>query len=78
MITPEEFLKLNQAPDKQTYRIGKIPLSYTSGRPQIVFDGESAASTKQYPYLSSYPPKAGDKVLLAYVGGTYVVLGKIT
>lgn len=77
MITPEEFLKLQQQERQITFRMGKIPSNYTVGRPQIVFDGESVASTKQYTYLAPYTPTAGDKVLMAFAGGTYVILGKI-
>lgn len=76
-ITPEEFIQMNQPENKPSFRIAKVPASYVSGRPSLVFDGETTASTKQYPYLSSYTPKAGDKVLMALVAGTYVVLGKI-
>jgi len=61
----------------RVFRIGTIPASYTAGRPQVQFDGESSPSTKTYPYLSSYTPAAGDRVLIALVGNSGVVLGKI-
>ncbi|MFP5109626.1 hypothetical protein ACSU6B_23150 [Neobacillus sp. C211] len=59
-----------------TFKLGQIDSTYISGRPRIVFEGESQASLKAYPYLSSYTPKAGDVVLLARVGNSYIVLGK--
>jgi hypothetical protein len=60
-----------------TFKLGIIDPNYTgTGRPPIVFEGEDEASVKAYPYLSSYTPVAGDIVLLARVGNTYVVLGK--
>lgn len=78
MITPEKFLGIvKDDRTSATFRMGTIDPAYSAGRPRIVFDGESAASTKQYPYVSSYTPAKNDKVLLANVAGTYVVLGKI-
>ncbi len=59
------------------YKLGKIDSNYTSGRPKIIFDGEDVASLKGYNYISSYTPKAGDRVLLQKVAGTYIILGKI-
>lgn len=61
------------------FKIGRIPADYvTPGRPSVIFEGESAASLKKYAYLGSYTPAASDWVLLANVGTTYVILGKIT
>ena len=54
-------------------KLGTIDPDYTSGRPSIVFDGESVPSVKQYPYLSTYTPQAGDRVMLI----RNVVVGKI-
>lgn len=59
------------------YKLGKIDNNYSSGRPKIMFDGEDVASLKGYNYISSYTPKAGDRVLLQKVAGTYIILGKI-
>jgi hypothetical protein len=78
-MTPEQFLK--SLPSNQSgvaFLIGTIPASYSSGRPKIMFDGEAAASIRTYPYLSSYTPTAADRVLVAVVGHSGVVLGKIT
>lgn len=61
----------------QSFKLGKIDSAYTSGRPKIIFDGETTASGKQYPYLGSYAPVANDRVLTVFVGGSYVILGKI-
>jgi hypothetical protein len=57
--------------------LGTIDAGYVSGRPRVVFDGESAASTRAYPYASSYAPAAGDRVLLVRSGHTWVVLCKV-
>lgn len=79
-MQPEKFLEIIRGqPDKQTaFKLGTIPAGYTSGRPTIQFDGESSASTRTYPYLSSYTPTASDRVLVAMVGHSGVVLGKVT
>ena len=78
MIKAEEFLALVK-PDagRTVFRLGTIPAGYTSGRPTILFDGESTISTRTYPYLSSYTPAAGDRVLLVMVGHSGVILGKV-
>lgn len=72
-----ELLKILVPEDKRNYKLGTIDSAYSSGRPKIIFDGETVASTKQYPYLGSYTPMASDRVLLLEVGGSYVILGKI-
>lgn len=78
MIDAEEILKITK-PDAppENFRLGKIDPAHTTGRPKIVFDGEITASGKQYPYLASYTPAASDRVILALVSGSYIVLGKI-
>jgi hypothetical protein len=78
MIKPADFLKITKGDNpKPLYRLGKIDSEYSSGRPKIVFDGETTASEKQYPYLSSYTPEADDRVLLARIAGSYIVIGKV-
>jgi hypothetical protein len=78
-MTPEQFIKLMPSNQPGTsFLIGTIPASYTAGRPTITFDGEGVASVRTYPYLSSYTPVAEDRVLIAVVGHSGVVLGKIT
>ena len=78
-MTPEMFIKcLPSYQPGTSFLIGTIPASYATGRPTIIFDGESVASVRTYPYLSSYTPTAEDRVLIAVVGRSGVVLGKIT
>jgi hypothetical protein len=45
----------------------------------ILFDGETVTGTKQYPCLSSYTPKVGDRVVVLPVGSrtSWLVLGAI-
>ena len=64
--------------EKKIARLGTIPIDYVSGRPKIIFDGETVATTRTYPYLASYTPTADDRVLVLMVGNSGVVLGKIT
>lgn len=58
------------------YKIGTV--ASTDGKPTILFAGESQPSQKQYSFLSSYTPKVGDRVLLAKLKGTYVVMGGLS
>lgn len=78
-MNAEEFVsliaKLNT--QEKPFSLGTIDSNYSSGKPRIQFDGESSPSGKGYPYLSSYSPTGGDRVLIANIAGTHVVLGKI-
>lgn len=76
---PEELMSIFTASSEQSspFRLGKIASPYTSGRPRVLFDGETTASARTYPYLSSYTPAANERVLLAKVGNGWVVLAKV-
>lgn len=79
MIGTTEFIQiLNRGETFQAFKIGTIASSYSSGNPRIRFDGESTTSIKGYPYLDTYRPTPNDRVLLAKVGATYVILGPLT
>lgn len=71
MINSYEFLGLIKEEDIKVFRLGTI----VNGK--VKFDGESIASEKIYKRLSSYSVADGDRVLLARISGTYVILGKI-
>ena len=58
-------------------RIGTIKSNTSGSGVTVQIDGESAATTKKYTHLSSYTPAVNDRVLIAEVGGSYVILGKI-
>jgi hypothetical protein len=66
--TPEETRPL---------RLGTIDPAYTSGLPRITFDGETILSGRGYPWASPYRPVANDRVVLAPVGRSYLILGGI-
>lgn len=52
--------------------------SYVAGSGvTLLIDGEDAPTTKAYSFLGSYIPSVGDRVLIAKVSGTYVVLGSV-
>lgn len=79
MISPERFLQVvrPQKGKEETTRLATIPAGYAGGRPTVIFDGEEVESTKEYPYLNSYVPAIGDRVLLLRVGHTWVIVGEI-
>lgn len=57
---------------------GTIDPAYAGGRPKVTFDGESVLSTKAFPYVNTYTPTAGDRVmLLRKPGGTWTVVGRV-
>lgn len=60
---------------QRRFEIGEI--ASVNGKPTVRFAGENQPSKKEYSYLDSYTPVSGDRVLLARVKGTYVILGKL-
>jgi hypothetical protein len=79
MMTADELVVLIQqlSSNEKAFSLGVIQSGYTSGRPKVKFDGDTTFSSKQYPYVASYTPASNDRVILANVGGSHVILGKI-
>ena len=76
--SPESFLNgYDSYKTEPLFKMGTIDPAYNTGRPKIIFDGESTPSVKQYPYLSTCTPVKNNRVLLIKVAGVYVVLGRI-
>lgn len=73
IIGQDEFKRLLFNENGKLVQFAKVSDDYTSGRPTLVFDGETVATVKAYPYLASYTPLAGDRVMV--VSG--VIIGKI-
>lgn len=70
---------LIEQPQKTTlFKLGTVTELFANSTAKVRFDGEEAASAKQYAYLSNYKPAVNDRVLMAAVSGTYVVLGKLS
>lgn len=62
------------------WKIGTIETPYIGWPgtlPKVIFDGESSTSGKVYPVRDGYRPVAGDRVVLAPVGTTYVIMGSL-
>lgn len=72
----EEFYSSKQRVSP-TFRLGTVDLAYTTGLPKVLLDGDETITIKQYSHLRNYSPTAGDRVMLALVGSTYIVLGRI-
>lgn len=78
MITAEEFvLEINDTEQSKNFKLANVVDLFENNTAKVMFDGEDAASEKQYAYLESYTPEIFDRVLLAVTGGTYVILGKV-
>lgn len=76
MINSEQLLilitQMIQKEAKPSFVLGTIK----SGKVQ--FDGEDATSNKTYKKLNDITLSENDRVLLAAVSGTFVILGKLT
>ena len=57
-------------------RLGTVTGTNSSGV-LVQLDGEDTARSKRYKRLSSYSATVGDRVLLAAISGSYVVIGKV-
>lgn len=83
MLQPSEFYQLLEefyASKKRTeplFRLGTVDLAYTSGLPKVKLDGDESVTVKQYSHIRNYSPTAGDRVMLALVGNTYIILGRL-
>jgi hypothetical protein len=74
MIDSTEFINIFGKEQKEkVIRYARVDHFYESGLPRLVFDGEEKPSIKEYPYLSSYTPKANDRVMLV----RNVIIGKV-
>lgn len=58
--------------------LGTIADDYINdgSRPLVIVDGDPIP-IGPFPYLSTYQPNSGDRVLLAKSGRKYVILGKV-
>lgn len=74
MIRMNDFLDaFKNEKQPRIVRFATIANGYTTGRPHLVFDGESVATVKAYPKLKSYTPVAGERVVVIHG----VVMGAI-
>ena len=78
-MRPDELARLiiESQTENRPFVLATVDPSYSSGRPKLLFDGETVVSQKTYPYLSSYSPSANHRVLVANIAGTHVILGRI-
>ena len=77
MRQDEFFPELGTASLPSSLMLAKVG-SYTSGAgTTLIFDGQTAATTKRFKRLSTYTPTAGARVLVAKIGGSYVILGAV-
>ena len=77
MITTEELVEMTESKEQSPFKLGTVVELFEIGTAKIQFDGEEEPSEKEYSYLASYKPSIGDRVLLASVAGTYVIMDKI-
>lgn len=77
-MNAEEFVnliaKLNKT--QKPFSLATVG-SVSGGKATLMFDGEGSYSSKYYPSLSPYTPRGGDRVLIANVADTHVILGGI-
>lgn len=73
-MTANPFLQPPQ-PQQRQFLLGVVA-SVTNGL-YVQIDAGTQARQVSYKRLSSYAPAVGDRVLIARISGTYVVLGKV-
>ena len=77
MITAEELVSMTEQEQQEPFKLATVVELFEIGTAKVQFDGEEEPSQKEYSYLASYTPVVGDRVLLASVAGTYVIMDKI-
>lgn len=77
MLKVKDYLKDTNKDQASQFTLGTIAQGYSSGRPLVIFDGDDASGKKEYPYISSYTPVSGDRVLLGKVAGSFVIIGRV-
>lgn len=72
-----EYVFQNEPEQGQVFRLGTVLALFPNGTAKVKFDGEETSSEKQYSYLSSYGPTVNDRVVMAVIAGTYIIMGKV-
>ena len=58
-------------------KLGTVDPGFSgTGRPMVLFDGETLMGVKTYPW-AGLPPRAGDRVVLLPQGRSYVIVGTL-
>lgn len=73
----EELIMQDNREQESPFKLAVVVELFSNNTAKITFDGEDTASEKQYSYLDSYVPAIGDRVILASIASTYVILGKV-
>lgn len=77
MITADELVQMTEQEEKSPFKLGTVVGLFENGAAKVQFDGEEEPSEKEYAHSGNYSPVVGDRVLLAKVKGTYVVMNSI-
>lgn len=85
MLNPDQFLDFvaerasaPQTAGNRSPRLAVVDDTYSgSDLPKVTFDGDNTKSIDGFPYVNSYSPKAGDRVVMLPVGNTYVIAGTV-
>jgi hypothetical protein len=77
MITTEEMIQMTEQDEQSLFKLATVVGFWANGTVKIQFDGEEEPSEKEYAFLASYKPYSGDRVLVAKVSNTYVILGSV-
>lgn len=65
MIDVNDFLDLMDDKTPQVrVQFGKIPSTYTTGRPTVILDGATVPTVKTYPYIGTYKPVANHRIMI--------------
>jgi len=77
--TAEEQIQDQQKYNQQeeTFRLATVTGLFENGSAKVTFYGEEAESGKEYSYLASYFPTVNDKVIMARVGNSWVIMGRL-
>ncbi len=70
MYNAQDFINDINKPQKQVFKYGTV---VTIAPITVKFDGETEASNMTIPYLKSYVPTVGDRVLMLGYNGLIII-----
>lgn len=76
MLNYQQERELEGREDTAAFRMATV-VSYTTYKAVVRFDGEEEASTKEFRRIYGNTIAAGNRVLCAKYGGTYIILGAL-
>jgi len=79
LYSAEDFIRDSNKKTPSQFKLGTVGKGFVSGGAiPVLFDGSTAETLKKYNCIGSYIPAIGDRILMAEIGGSFVVIGNVS